>query len=142
MDPANSRVSASVICLTSTFRRFRVYFLFFFFFFTISALGTLLNPFQFSLNSCTLPMRVVCKLIVIIKIRNNEFSIRSFFSFLACFRDLFYFAVRSRYCTFSLLFSPFYFLLRSSSLDVTLYGQRIDTRFFKRLTISCHTPIV
>lgn len=88
MDPANSRVSASVICLTSTFRRFPVFFLFFFFF-TISALGTLLNPFQFSLNSCTLPMRVVCKLIVIIKIRNNEFPIRSFFSFLACFCDLF-----------------------------------------------------
>lgn len=130
MDPANSRVSASVICLTSTFRRFPVVFLFFFFF-TISTLGTLLNPFQFSLNSCTLPMRVVCKLIVIIKIRNNEFPIRSFFSFLACFRDLFYFVIRSRYCTFSLLFSHFYFLLRSSSLDVTLYGQRIDTRFFK-----------
>lgn len=140
MDPANSRVPASVICLTSTFRRFRVFL--FLFFFTISALGTLLNRFQFSSNSCTLPMRVVCKLIVIIKISNSEFSIRSFFSFLACFRDFFYFGIRSRYYTFSLLFFSFYFLFRLSSLDITLYGQCIDTRFFKRLTISCDAPIV
>ena len=130
MDPANSRVSASVIYLTSTFRRFRVFFLFFFF--AISALGTLLNRFQFSLNSCTLPTPVVCKLIVIIKIRNSEFSIRSFFCFLACFRKFFYFSIRSRYCTFSLLFFSFHFLFCLSSLDITLYGQcNIDTRFFK-----------